>query len=87
MTNDLLNAFLEQEFNDSVRELLATAVKKSIKPGAQLAIRGLELNCFDILLNFERGTATLGDVLSSGTNSEQEMPLPFFLRACGLSED
>ncbi|RMV86937.1 hypothetical protein ALP03_200158 [Pseudomonas amygdali pv. tabaci] len=45
MTNDLLNAFLEQEFNDSVRELLATAVKKSIKPGAQLVIRGLELNC------------------------------------------
>ncbi|RMR13721.1 hypothetical protein [Pseudomonas syringae group genomosp. 3] len=85
MTIDLLNFFLEQELNDSVREALATAVKASIKPGAQLSIKGMEFNCFDVVLDFERGTATLEDALSSGPDSEQEMPLPFFLRACGLS--
>jgi hypothetical protein len=85
MSNDLLNAFLEQELNDSVREVLAAAVTESIRPGAQVAIRSFEFNCFDVVLDFECGTATLGDVLSSGADSEQKMSLPFFLGACGLS--
>lgn len=85
MTSDLLNSFLEQELNDSVREVLAAAVKASIQPGAQLSIKILEFNCFDVVLDFERGTAILEDVLSSGADSEQKMPLPFFLGACGLS--
>lgn len=87
MTNDLLNEFLELELNDSVRAVLAVAVKASTEPGVQFVIRALEFNCFDVVLDFERGTATLGHVLSSGADSEQVMSLPFFLGACGLTND
>ena len=85
MKNDLLSAFLEQELSDSVREVLAAAVRESINPDAQIDIISFEFNCFDVALDFECGTATLGDVLSSGAGSEQVIPLPFFLEACGLS--
>ncbi|MEE1892458.1 hypothetical protein V0R51_06060 [Pseudomonas otitidis] len=85
MKNDLLSAFLEQSLSDSVREVLAAAVRESINPEAQVAIRNFEFNCFDVALDFEFGTATLGDVLSSGAGSEQVIPLQFFLEACGLS--
>ena len=85
MSNDLLSAFLEQEFNDSVREVLEAAVKDSLRPGAQVAIRSFDFNCFDVVLDFECGTVTLGDVLSSDADSEQKMSLLFFLRACGLN--
>lgn len=85
MKNDLLSNFLKQELSDSVREVLAVAVRDAINPAAHVAIRSFEFNCFDVVLDFECGTATLGDVLSSGAGSEQVIPLPFFLEACGLS--
>ncbi len=47
MTNDLINEFLELELNDSVREVLAVAVKASTEAGVQFVIRGLEFNCFE----------------------------------------
>lgn len=85
MNNDLLGAFLEQELNGSVREILSVAVKESMKPGARLAIRDFEFNCFDVVLDFESGTVTLADILSSGAGTEQTVSLPFFIEVCGLS--
>lgn len=85
MVNDLLTFFLKNELNDSVREIIAAAVKESENSHSDIAIRIFEFNCFDVKLDFRSATATLSDVLSTGAGSEQMVPLPLFLKVCGLS--
>ena len=50
-----------------------------------MSVRKFEFNCFDVVLDFEHGTATLSDVLSAEVGSEQTVSLTFFLDACGVS--
>ncbi|MNT97658.1 hypothetical protein D3C72_2400290 [compost metagenome] len=47
-------------------------------------LREFEFNCFDVVLDFERGVVRLQDALSSGVESCTELPLPDFIFACGL---
>ncbi|WP_369990759.1 hypothetical protein [Pseudomonas xanthosomatis] len=84
MKVDLLSDFLQQEMRGPVMEMLAAAVNESRRPGAQFVVRELEFNCFDVVLDFERRVAKIVNILSSGNGSEQEVPLQFFLDACGL---
>lgn len=85
MNNDLLSAFLEWELNDSARIVLASAVRESMQSEDRATIKSFEFNCFDVVLDFELRQATLEDVLSTGAGSVQRIPLPLFLKACGLS--
>lgn len=86
MSEDLLNLFLKRELDENVKQLILRALKDHEEVGSKVAIRSFELNCFDVILDFERDVVILVDVLSSGSGGEQIVSLNFFIDACGLGE-
>lgn len=86
MTNDgsLMEQFIAQELNANVRSVLNGALEERARSDKVL-IREFEFNCFDVVLDFERGVVKLQDALSSGVESSTELPMSYFISACGLS--
>ncbi|MBB1609830.1 MULTISPECIES: hypothetical protein [unclassified Pseudomonas] len=80
----LMEQFIAQEFNSSVRSVLNRAIDERVRSDNVL-IREFEFNCFDVALDFERGVVKLQDALSSGVESSTELPLSDFISACGLN--
>jgi len=79
----LMEKFIAQELNASVRFVLNEALDERAHSDSVL-IREFEFNCFDVVLDFERGVVKLQDVLSSGFESSTEFPLSEFISVCGL---
>ncbi|MFG0582764.1 hypothetical protein ACF8C1_05905 [Pseudomonas sp. zjy_9] len=86
MTNggSLMEQFIAQELNANVRSVLNGAFDERARSDNVL-IREFEFNCFDVVLDFERGVVKLQDALSSGVESSTELPMSDFISACGLS--
>ena len=86
MTNggSLMEQFIAQELNANVRSVLNGAFDERARSNNVL-IREFEFNCFDVVLDFERGVVKLQDALSSGVESYTELPMSDFISACGLS--
>ncbi|UFH49283.1 hypothetical protein [Pseudomonas sp. KNUC1026] len=80
----LIDRFVAQELDDSVRSILKNAFDERICSKSVL-LREFEFNCFDVSLNFEKGIVRLQDVLSAGANSFLDMPVHDFISACGLN--
>lgn len=80
----LVERFVAQELDDSVRSILKDAIDERMR-SENVLLRELEFNCFDVSLDFEKGTVTLQDVLSSGENSFLDMSMRDFFSACGLN--
>lgn len=80
----LMEQFIAQELNASVRSVLNGALGERAASDNVL-IREFEFNCFDVILDFERGVVRLQDALSSGIESSTELLLSDFISACGLS--
>lgn len=79
----LMEQFIAQELNASVRSVLNGALDE--RAGSDdVLLREFDFNCFDVVLDFERGVVRLQDALSSGVESSTELPLPDFIFACGL---
>jgi len=78
-----MEQFIAQELNASVRSVLNGALEERARSGDVL-LREFEFNCFDVVLDFERGVVRLQDALSSGVESSTELPLSDFIFACGL---
>lgn len=83
MTNDLVQRFVEQELNSSVRSTLGAALQERAE-SKNVLTRYFEFNCFDVSLDFENGVVTLQDVLSSGADSSVEIPISNFISICKL---
>lgn len=86
MTNcgSLMEQFIAQELDASVRSVLNGAIAE--RAGSDnVLIREFEFNCFDVVLDFEKGVVRLQDALSSGDESYIELLLSDFISACGLS--
>ncbi|PYB72720.1 hypothetical protein [Pseudomonas soli] len=80
----LMEQFIAQELNASVRSVLNGAIAE--RAGSDnVLIREFEFNCFDVILDFERGVVRLQDALSSGVENYTELLLSDFISACGLS--
>lgn len=79
----LMEQFIAQELNASVRSVLNGALDERARSDDVL-LREFEFNCFDVVLDFERGVVRLQDALSSGVESSTELPLPDFIFASGL---
>lgn len=80
----LIERFLSQELDDDVRSILKDAFDERMR-SENVLLRELEFNCFDVLLDFEKGIVTLQDVLSAGGSSFLDMPIRDFISACGLN--
>ena len=80
----LIERFVAQELDDSVRSILKDAFDERMCSKSVL-LRGLEFNCFDVSLDFKKGIVTLQDVLSAGESSFLEIPIRDFISACGLN--
>ncbi|MGW7775509.1 hypothetical protein ACTWM0_21505 [Pseudomonas machongensis] len=80
----LMKQFIAQELDANVRSVLNGAIAERASSDNVL-IREFEFNCFDVVLDFERGVVRLQDTLSSGDESYIELLLSDFISACGLS--
>lgn len=80
----LIERFIDQELDDSVRSILKGAFDERMR-SANVLLREFEFNCFDVSLDFEKGIVTLQDVLSSGESNFCDMPIRDFISACGLN--
>lgn len=80
----LIERFVSQELDDSVRSILKDAFDERMC-SENVLLREFEFNCFDVSLDFEKGIATLQDVLSTGESSFFDMPIRDFISACGLN--
>lgn len=80
----LIERFVAQELDDSVRSILKDAFDERMCSKSVL-LREFEFNCFDVSLDFEKGIVTLQDVLSAGVSSGLEIPIRDFISACGLN--
>ena len=80
----LMEQFIKQELNGTVRSVLNEALGER-KRSDDVLTREFEFNCFDVVLDFERGVVKLQDALSSGVESSAELPMSEFISACGLS--
>ncbi len=80
----LIERFVNQELDDSVRSILKSAFEERIC-SERVLLREFEFNCFDISMDFEKGIVTLQDALSAGENSFLDMPIREFISACGLN--
>lgn len=80
----LIERFVAQELDDSVRSILKDAFDERICSKSVL-LREFEFNCFDVSLDFEKGIVTLQDVLSAGESSFIDIPIYDFISACGLN--
>jgi hypothetical protein len=80
----LIERFVAQELDDSVRSILNDAFDERICSKSVL-LREFEFNCFEVSLDFEKGIVTLQDVLSAGEGSFLDIPIRDFISACGLN--
>ena len=80
----LIERFIGQELDDSVRSILKGAFDDRMCSEGVL-FREFEFNCFEVSMNFEKGIVTLQDVLSAGHSSFLNMPIRDFISACGLN--
>lgn len=83
-SSSLVEQFVAQELNADVRYVLNGALDERARSDNVL-VRGFEFNCFDVVLDFERGVVNLQDSLSSGDESATELPMSDFISACGLN--
>jgi hypothetical protein len=80
----LIERFVDQELDDSVRSILKNAFDERMCSEGVL-FREFEFNCFSVSMDFEKGIVTLQDVLSAGENSFLDIPIRDFISACGLN--
>ncbi|MBX8606636.1 hypothetical protein K5D65_05510 [Pseudomonas cichorii] len=80
----LIERFIAQELDDSVRSILKDAFDE-LRCSGKALLREFEFNCFDVSLDFEKGIVTLQDVLSVGESSFLDMPIRDFISVCGLN--
>ena len=80
----LIDRFVAQELDDSVRSILKDAFDERLCSESVLLME-FEFNCFDVSLDFEKGIVTLQDVLSAGESSFLDIPIRDFVSACGLN--
>ena len=80
----LIERFVDQELDDSVRSILKGAFDERMCSEGVLS-RDFEFNCFDIYMDFEKGIVTLQDALSAGENSFLDIPIRDFISVCGLN--
>jgi hypothetical protein len=80
----LIERFVAQELNDSIRPILKDAFEERICSKSVL-LREFEFNCFDVSLDFEKGIVTLQDVLSIGESGFLDIPIRDFISASGLN--
>lgn len=80
----LIERFVAQELDDSVRSILKDAFNER-NCSANVLFREFEFNCFDVSLDFEKGIVTLQDILSAGESSFLDIPIHDFISACGLN--
>ena len=80
----LIERFVAQELDDSVRSILKDAFDERMC-SKSILIREFEFNCFDVSLNFEKDIVTLQDVLSTKESSFLDIPIRDFISACGLN--
>ena len=79
----IIERFVAQELDDSVRSILKNAFDERVC-SESILFRAFEFNCFDVSLDFEKGIVTLQDVLSAGESSVLDIPIRDFISACGL---
>ena len=79
----LIERFVVQELDDSVRSVLKDAFDER-KRSVSVLLREFEFNCFDVSLDFEKGTVTLQDALSSEEGSFLNLPMRDFISTYGL---
>jgi hypothetical protein len=80
----LIERFVDQELDDSVRSILKDAFDERMRSEGVL-LREFEFNCFDVALDFEKGIVTLHDVLSAGGSSSLDLAMSDFISTCGLN--
>lgn len=80
----LIEQFVDQELDDSVRSILKSAFDERMCSEGVL-FREFEFNCFDVSMDFEKSIVTLQDVLSAGENSFLDIPIRDFISACVLN--
>ncbi|MCA5974611.1 hypothetical protein B1F69_24785 [Pseudomonas syringae] len=80
----LIERFVAQELDDSVRSILKDAFDERMCSKSVL-LREFEFNCFDVSLDFEKDIVTLQDALSAGESSFLDIPIRDFISACGLN--
>ncbi|WP_458130790.1 hypothetical protein [Pseudomonas sp. R3-41] len=80
----LIERFVAQELDDSVRSILKNALDERMCSKSVL-FREFEFNCFEVSLDFEKGIVKLQDVLSAGESSFLDIPIGDFISACGLN--
>lgn len=80
----IIERFVAQELDDSVRSILKNAFDERVC-SESILFRAFEFNCFDVSLDFEKGIVTLQDLLSAGESSVLDIPIRDFISACGLN--
>lgn len=80
----LIERFVAQELDDSVRSILKYAVDERMRSESVL-LREFEFNCFDGSLDFEKNAVRLQDILFGGGNNFLDVPMRDFISACGLN--
>ncbi|MEE1880869.1 hypothetical protein V0R55_11905 [Pseudomonas soli] len=80
----LIERFVVQELDDSVRSILKGAFDERMR-SEKVLLREFEFNCFDVSLDFEKGIVTLQDALSAGEGSSLDISMREFASACGLN--
>ncbi|AUZ44162.1 hypothetical protein [Pseudomonas orientalis] len=80
----LIERFVVQELDDSVRSILKDAFDER-NHSKSVLLRKFEFNCFDVSLDFENDIVTLQNILSSGEGDALNVPMHDFISACGLN--
>lgn len=74
----LVKQFIESELDHGAREALKEAMKRA--PEGRMQRDELTFNRFNVLLDFERGTATISDDLDVSADGTIEMSIGEFER-------